>query len=400
MSERALTPAAGAGLDQAMRAFEGISERLVESYQALSERAERVEAELGRTNAELERKVGELDEVNGQLEAVLQSLPTGVVVRDARGGVVRVNAAALDLAGTVDELDDLTAPADGREAVHETVGADGRRVVLAVRRSAVEGADRLQAASVEILDDRTELVTLTERMHRMDKMAALGTMGGGIAHELRNPLNAVKGFAALLERELGGAPGDSADRSRRWASKIVAGAAEADAIIESLLAFASPERVEQETIEPGALLRDALAAALPEDSPIEVSVHCDAAPFPGDRIKLRQALRNLIANAAQVQPEGGAIRLAAQAVPEGVRLAVADDGPGIAPELRSRVLDPFFTTRPEGTGLGLALVATIARLHAGRVDVDAAAPPLGGAEVTLTLPVSDGASTAQPQRES
>lgn len=364
-------------LRDAMQAFAGISESLVQSYQALAERARLVEEELGRANAALARKVSELDRVNRRLEAILRALPTGVVVRDAQGRLVRANAAAVALL----EVGPLPLRGEKEELV-ETIAPGGARRTVAARRSALR--DELGAAEgwVEILDDRTELVTMTERLHALDKMAALGTLGGGIAHELRNPLNAVKGFAELLERALEG--GDQ--KLARWARCIVAGAAEADAIIESLLAFAAPGRVKQDAIDGAELLRDAARAALGEESAHVLVLRCDAPPFLADRIKLRQALRNLIANAAQAQPGGGSIEVELTRFGAEIRLQVRDAGPGIAPELRAKVLDPFFTTRPEGTGLGLALVAAIARLHAGRVDVGSAPPRLGGAEITLRIP--------------
>ena len=364
-------------LKEAMQAFAGISESLVRSYQALDERARLVEEELGRTNAELARKVSELALVNGHLEAVLRSLPTGVVVRDAAHRIVRANAAAIAL------LEAGPLPVSGdREEIVELTGRDGVRRTVATRRSALRDARGAAAGSVEILDDRTELATMTERVHALDKMAALGTLGGGIAHEIRNPLNAVKGFAELLERSLAG--GDP--QPARWAHCIVEGAAEADAIIESLLAFASPERLKQEALDGAELLRDAARAALGDEPRHALSLRSDAPPFLGDRIKLRQALRNLIANAAQAQPDGGSIEVELERSGGELLFRVRDAGPGIPRALRAKVQDPFFTTRPEGTGLGLALVSTIARLHAGRVDIGSAPPRLGGAEITLRIP--------------
>lgn len=366
-----------AELADAMSAFAGISENLVKSYEALSDRAQHVEAEL-------ERKVAELDQVNRDLEAVLRSLPTGVIVRDADGSILRANATAAALS----EARALPASLE-REELHETTGPDGTRKSVATRRSIVRDERGEPAGFVDILDDRTELVAMTERVHVLDKMAALGTMGGGIAHEIRNPLNAVRGFAALLERELKGEP-----KLGRWASRIVEGASEADAIIASLLAFASPERVCNDEVDGATLLHDAARAALGdehEDQNRDAARHrltlkCTAPAFLGDRIKLRQMLRNLIANSAQAQPDGGAIEATLELHADAIVARVRDAGPGIPRELRGKVTDPFFTTRPEGSGLGLALVATIARLHGGSVEVSTAPPRLGGAEITVSIP--------------
>ncbi|MEM7309977.1 MAG: ATP-binding protein [Planctomycetota bacterium] len=385
----------GPALDDAMAAFAGISESLVKSYQALSDRAQMVEDELGRTNLELEHKVRELDEVNRHLEAVLRSLPTGVVVRDADGRIARINESALAILGTGEAATRFFEGAGGAaEALHDQTGPTGRRMVIAARRSAVCDAGGSPVGSVEILDDRTELASMSERMHTLDKMAALGTMGGGIAHEIRNPLNAVKGFASLLERRLA----DDDAQARRWASRIVEGAAEADAIIESLLAFASPERVKLDPIDPEALVADAVRAALGPDTEVEVSTECDAPEFAADRIKLRQALRNLIANASEAQGGCGTVHIKLTREGDSIVARVRDKGPGIPSELRARVLDPFFTTRPEGTGLGLALVATIARLHAGSIDIGAAPAPLGGAEISIQIPYQLP-PTAQPHEK-
>ncbi|MCZ6597912.1 MAG: ATP-binding protein, partial [Planctomycetota bacterium] len=291
----------------------------------------------------------------------------------------------------------------------------GTRLVLASRLSNVVDADGAVVGSVEILDDRTEMTALAERVHAMDKMAALGTMGTGIAHELRNPLNAVKGFAQLLLRELPKSGNSEARlaKSILWAKRIDEGASEADAIITSLLSFVRPERVDLSAIDGEELLAGAVAAALPppngqggqggqegreEPERWRVETRCDAPPFRGDRIKLRHALRNLVANAIQAQPDGGEIEIDLVRRGEEIIATVRDGGPGIPANERGRVLDPFFTTRAEGTGLGLALAATIARLHGGDVEVAPRASSLGGAEISLRIPYqpADGPAARTP----
>jgi len=383
-------------LEEAMREFSSISRSLVTSYTSLSERAERVELELSRTNAELARKVDELDAVTRKLEAILEALPTGVVVRDACGEIVRINSAALEI------LDAAAEDVLGRRT-HELLRADrttgepvelqrpdGSRRMVASRLSTVHADDGQLDGSVEILDDQTELVALGRRVHAMDKAAALGTMAGGIAHEIRNPLNAVQGFANLLAKEL--EPGSKASQ---WASKIVAGAAEANAIIGSMLGFAAPERLACEPIDPERLARDAVDAALREHadrSPWEVAVDCHVPPYMGDRIKLRQAVRNLVSNALIAQPDGGRVRVEEQLSGGDVVIRVLDSGPGIPQHARGQILDPFFTTRAEGTGLGLALVHSVAQLHGGSVEVGSDPSPLGGAELAIRFPFTPATS--------
>jgi signal transduction histidine kinase len=381
------------GVEDAMQALSRVSVELLDSYRKLAERAERMEGELGRTNAELER--------------ILESLPTGVVVRDAAGRVVRTNRALRSILGLAPgELERLgthaaLAAVDDEWVERELSHPDGRPLVLATVRSPfASGASGLSAdgdgddrggedGSVQIVEDRTELARLSQRIHALDKLASLGNMAGGIAHELRNPMNAVRGFAALLLPRL---PADS--KEREWAQLIVEGVDEADAILSSMLTIAAPEALAREGVDGAELLEEAAAMALrdalaePDAAPEGWTLTCtaDLPRFEGDRIKLRQALRNLITNALQARPAGGEVRATAALEGGQVLLRVADAGPGIAPELCGRVLDPVFTTRAQGTGLGLALVGTIAQLHGGRVDVSRASAPLGGADVSIRIP--------------
>jgi signal transduction histidine kinase len=382
-------------LERATQRLTTISSELLQGYRTLEERALRVERELSRTNAELEAKIAELDRVSSHLEAVLGALPTGVVVRDADGDLLRANPAALRLMGVPAEdlrTHDACGELPGLEGAAATgvprpvQCADGARRVLATRWSAVTGADGEAVGSVELLDDHTEVTALAERLHGLDKLAALGNMAGGIAHEIRNPLNAIKGFAALLAREL-----EEGSKHRRWSETIVAGSTEVDAILSSMLSLATPEQLQLETIQPRALAEDAVRLARPAGTGgrISIEVRTDGRSFAGDRIKLRQALRNLIANALEAQSGSGRVRVEITSAADAVTLCVSDAGPGIADDVRGRVFDPFFTTRPEGTGLGLALVATIARLHGGGVELGAERSPLGGAEVRLRLPLTE-----------
>jgi signal transduction histidine kinase len=261
-------------------------------------------------------------------------------------------------------------------------------VVVARRRSPVARGDAAARGgapgSVEILDDRTQLRELSERLHALDKLAALGNMAGGIAHELRNPMMAVHGFAAMLQQRL------AADtEERRWAGLIVEGASEANAILAGMMSLATPDKLVLATVDPAELAAAAerLARAdLGGAAAWTITRAVEAPCFVGDRLKLRQALRNLLANALQAQPGGGTVAL--ELLREGAELVarVSDSGPGIPRGLRGRVLEPFFTTRPEGTGLGLALVQRIAELHGGRVEISSHKSRLGGAEVSLRIP--------------
>ncbi|TAJ23511.1 MAG: hypothetical protein EPO68_02930 [Planctomycetota bacterium] len=223
-----------------------------------------------------------------------------------------------------------------------------------------------------------------ERLRVCDKMAALGTLAAGVAHEIRNPLSAVKGYASLLLRDASLAP-----KQRHWIERILAGANDCADIVTNLLVFASPDRLALESIDARELVDSACAMALePYGDPSRwtIETHADARRFAGDRVKLRQAVRNLVANAIDVQPNGGWIGVSLVERDGSLEIAVADAGPGVPDALRDKILEPFFTTRAEGTGLGLALVHTIVRLHGGEVQVSPSRSSRGGADIRLCIP--------------
>lgn len=380
-------------LGDAMQTFSRISENLLSSYADLSERAERVEHELCESNRALAQKVSELDAVTRDLEAILEALPVGVVVRDENRRVLRVNTSTCELLRTTPAAllqtggdSELAEIKDGVDT--ELSRDDGSRVMLNSRRSDIHTTDGELSGSVQILDDRTEVTALHRRLHALDKAAALGTMAGGIAHEIRNPLNAVQGFATLMNKAL---HGEDVDLSKltKWSKMIVEGANEADAIISSMLSFARPKPASMESVDPKALLEKALRSidqSEADSSLWKIESKADLPPFLGDRILLRQALRNLISNAVNAQASGGALDVQIHLDGAEVVFDVSDAGPGIPEHVRDCVQDPFFTTRAEGTGLGLALANTIAQMHGGRLEVHSSPSHLGGALVTLRIP--------------
>jgi signal transduction histidine kinase len=257
-------------------------------------------------------------------------------------------------------------------------------VLDGLRASVRELEERAARVEQELALANRERDELAERLHVSDKLSALGTLAAGIAHEIRKPLNAVRGFAELLAPRVGGD-----ERAARWARCIVEGATEADAIISNLLSFGSPERLVVEALDGRELLAEAVRLV---DAPAgAVSLAADAPRFRGDRIKLRQAVRNLVENALEAQADAREPRVVVTLTRESgsadeILVRVADAGPGVPAELRARILDPFFTTHADGTGLGLALVSVLARLHGGSVQCAPRPSALGGALFVLRFP--------------
>jgi len=403
----ASTPLAACDEDvtNVITSFTNVLESLQESHKRLEERARHVDAELCRANDELGAKVVELDRVKQHLEAVLASIPTGVVVYDTEGRIVRANDAATAILGLgrtdlldVGAVEGLAGPAaDGTPTA--ILCADQSVRVLARRYSAITLDGKVPAGGVEVIEDQSALVRAKERLHRLDKTAALGTMAGGIAHEIRNPLHGIQGFAELLLRET---DGDS--RATRHATRIKEGVTEIESIVASMLGIAGTGQLHAETFDVHTMVHDAVEAVMQDRQAPErwaIEMVGPAATIIADRIKVRQATRNLVANACEAQPSGGHIRIETKPRTGGVELIVSDNGSGVSPENVDRICDPFFTTRAEGTGMGLALVQRVAELHGGGLELCSPTAPLKGASFSLvipsqTAPIQQSASGSTP----
>ena len=233
------------------------------------------------------------------------------------------------------------------------------------------------------------LSTEHQRIVQLEKLSEVGRTIGEIAHQINNPLVGVVSMAQLAQREA-----DDPVRVRQLLGEIRQAGTDCHAFLARMLAFTRVSRSDRKPTEMTALVRDTLAlfqqstdqhprvvADLP-DGPVTLDV---------DAVLIRHALFNLLTNAAQANPPGGAIAVRLQPAegPSGMpgwSLAVIDEGPGLPEDVRDKLFTPFFTTRPDGTGLGLAVVKHVAMLHEGEITADNR--PAGGAVFALWLPVA------------
>lgn len=223
---------------------------------------------------------------------------------------------------------------------------------------------------------------LQEAMARQAQLAMVGSLAAGVAHEIRNPLSSIKGFATYFA-------GLFAEDSREaaMARLAVEEVGRMDRSISELLDLARPFRLTRTKQDVAALCHDAARLVAPECASQGIAVEVRASSgvvvfWDADRI--RQALLNLLLNAIHAMPDGGRLTLSARVGREGVEILVRDTGHGIAPEHMQRIFDPYFTTRGSGTGLGLAITRRIVEAHGGRIEVQSR---LGeGTTVRLMIP--------------
>ncbi|HOU54610.1 MAG TPA: ATP-binding protein [Myxococcota bacterium] len=244
-------------------------------------------------------------------------------------------------------------------------------------------AETLVQSLEATLEDRS---LMQQELVRAGRLSALGQMTAGLAHEIRNPLASLKGTAQILGDEI--AP-DSP--RRRMLDLHLREIDRLAAILDRFLAFARPHEVTHRDSDLARVVDDVIALLEPQARRQHVRlerVPGSLPPIPCDPSLMAQVLMNLLLNAIQAMPDGGTARVALRRVLRGPRrfagIEVTDTGPGVPEDLRDRIFDPLFTTRPDGAGLGLSLSARIVEAHDGLIEVSQA--PGGGACFLVLLP--------------
>ncbi|MES1254792.1 MAG: ATP-binding protein [Acidobacteriota bacterium] len=253
--------------------------------------------------------------------------------------------------------------------------------------------------AVMFFKDLTRVEQLEERERLRDRLASLGEMAAGIAHELKNPLAGIEVMAGLLRRQVPDSPA-----TQSLLADIMSEAKLANAIVGEMLEFVRPLRLQVERINLAAVMHQATVLADSKVARGDVLVALNLAPdlpmIDGDEQQLCQVFTNLLANAFEALNGRGHVTITAvarvfdgdPAMPSGqaavpmVVVDVADDGPGVPPELADKIFDPFFSTKAQGSGLGLAIVTKIVDAHDGRIDLSSSS---AGTRFRVTLPVSN-----------
>lgn len=338
-------------------------------------------------------------------DRLVADLPLGLVAIDPAGGIAAVNPVGLDRMGrrpervigvpaeTVlpPELRDLAGrlgPAAVRiEAEVECALRPGAPIPLSVSAALMTGADGREQGRLLLFKDLSEVRALEAALARSQRLAAIGSLAGGVAHEIRNPLSSLKGFATYFQER---SPEGSQDLE--IARIMIQEVDRLDRVVGQLLDLSRPVTVSRQALPVDALLEGAAAVVRPRAAAagvrLTVSVPDDLPPVPMDPERMHQVLLNLLLNSLEAMAGGGTLALSATEQAVAVAITVADTGPGIAPGDFDRVFDPYFTTKSGGTGLGLAIVHNIVEAHRGTVTIDSR--PGEGTRVRLQLPLADG----------
>ena len=219
---------------------------------------------------------------------------------------------------------------------------------------------------------------------RQEELARLGVVGAVMAHEIRNPLAGIKGFAQLMETA------ETLDQARHYADRIVTQSIRMEALVDDLLSFAREDRGERQPADLEVLLRDCITLIRVEADSARIQVDFTShtalkVMVVSDRII--QLLLNLLKNGLQAMPDGGEFRVELEKVKSLAIIKVCDSGSGIPPENLQHIFKPFWTSKARGTGLGLALCHKIAVEHGGNLTVESTVGV--GTTFTLQLPLEN-----------
>ncbi|HOJ68217.1 MAG TPA: ATP-binding protein [Candidatus Hydrogenedentes bacterium] len=365
-------------------------EELSETSRSWEQAFRALQDEVARLNRELAEKNRELAYHTEYLGRLLESISDGVIAVDLDGRITRANRAACAILGyDAEALRDQPFEAvfgrpfaaDQSETAGQLRTRSGREVAVTERDADIIGEDGRPLGRVKVFQDLSELNALRSQLRQRERLALIGEMSATVAHEIRNPLGGIEGFAGLLALDLADDP-----ERLNLVERILDGTRRLDRVVNGLLDYARPVSLQTRAVDCAALLDAAVEqAGVP---PPDVALSREA---PGglrarvDPDHFTRVLINLLLNAYQsLPPEGGTVEVAAWESGADVVFAVRDTGCGMDEETRRRMFSPFYTTKAQGTGLGLAFSAKIVEAHGGRFEVDSR--PGEGTEVRVFLP--------------
>jgi len=354
------------GLENAFQTFNQLSAQLTESYQQLEKRVAHMSAELSAARDARMRELSEKERLATRLNLLLTALPGGIVVLDGQGIVQECNPAAVELLGVplvceawdrviqrafLPQLDDS----------HDILLHDGRRVNLSTCPLGSESGQIL------LLTDVSERHKLQQHLNHQQRLTAMGETAASLAHQIRTPLSSALLYASNLKQKK-----MSDIRRIEVGEKIFSRLRHLEELVDNMLLYARGVDVTDSSFSVATLLRELQQVIETKinlsQTKLSIRNETNSLPLYGNAQMLLSALVNLCVNAIQAMERGGRLEISVQQTdPQHLTISVRDDGPGICVEQQRQVFEPFFTTRNQGTGLGLAVVSAIVNAHRGEI---------------------------------
>jgi PAS domain S-box-containing protein len=380
------------GISNLTKAFQLFSEetsRLESAYESLQKNFQVVNHELEESNQRLNQNLVELDSVTNYLNNILCNIQQGIIFVGLSGDVTTFNSAAEEILGCKrekilfssfwDHFDNEIFGFSMKDALQKKVKCESLIFSLEVEKGLVkdievtislvsEGSESNHGVIV-LLREVTEFFRLQRLANRNERLKELGEMAASVAHEIRNPLGGIEGFASLLCRDLKDRP-----ESCKMASQIVDGTRALNDLVSRVLNYSQPLNVCYEKVDLRVLLEKARSFLLMDSSfPSNISIILD---FEDDGLEafidpnlLNFALYNLVINAVHAMENGGEVTISLKDEGHEFLVVVADTGVGISAENLEKIYSPFFTTKHNGNGFGLSEVYKVIQAHDGAIEV-------------------------------
>jgi two-component system sensor histidine kinase PilS (NtrC family) len=368
---------------------------------------------LAQRSLESQRK--DFSDLQAFRDLIFQSVGSGLIAVNPEGRVTAFNRTAEAITGVpegealgqtwgalfggevdLDEVRQAAASPGGTSPRYEIrlKRRDGREVPVGVSFRSLRSGEGEAVGLIGVCQDLSSIKRMEERVRQADRLATIGRLSANIAHEIRNPLASLSGAIEALVRELPADPGRD-----RLVEIVLRESDRLNRIIRDFLEYARPAPVAIHAVNLADLLEEVVLLLEHRSLPTELKVvreFGEALPARVDPQQLRQAVWNLCINAVQAMPEGGELRLGGRLLPgsdpASLQLWVTDTGHGIGEGDLPHIFEPFFSTKAEGSGIGLALVYRVVQDHGGQIEVRS--QPGAGATFLLTLPSGDGTGVA------
>lgn len=409
-------------LTAAVNEFMQVVERFRVSNQELQTKVDVLTTRLQEKNRQLQQELVDGENTRNFLNAILESINSGVIVVDPNGHVSLFNRAAEIITGLSAQkitgqpyrqvfqhntgggaYSPLYTLTTGRELQHREksiVTADREQKNVEYSTTVIRDGKGQTLGIAEIINDISQLKELEERLSHAQTLAALGEMAAGVAHEIRNPLGGISGYAGLLNRQM-----EADDPRKKLVAHITEGAIRLNAIVENLLTYTRPCRLRPAPVGINHFLREFSKSYARDHQGVELELNLllDERELSLDREQFVQVMHNLTENAYQAGAHHVLIsvthvypvstfdildekeREELHRLFSHLEITVSDDGPGMEADVLNRLFTPFFSTKDKGNGLGLSICRKLVHLHGG--EITAASQPGGGAVFTVSLPL-------------
>jgi PAS domain S-box-containing protein len=388
-------------------------EREEEQHNLLGRKVDLSQRQLEEANEQLRQKIDELDKIRSFNESILQNLYGGIVSYTKEGTITFINRPGAKLLGWGESevlgrsIDDVLGNG-GREpsffrkrldgegdlfSETEVLKKGGERIPIEVFLSDLRGIGGNIAGVTGIFRDITEKKEIEARMHRIDKLASLGQLASGIAHEIKNPLAGIGSAIQVLSSSIQGN-----DSRKKVFNEILNQIHRLDGTIRNMLSFARPGQLKLASADPNEVIEAVIFLVRQQVKKQNIETRFDVGKdLPKvmiDPQQIQQAVLNVVLNAVEAMPSGGMLTISARekaCIDPSKRespylsIVVSDTGAGIAETTMAQIFNPFYTTKPAGTGLGLSITQRIIEEHHGKIDIQSEAGK--GTSFIIDLPV-------------